>query len=75
MGQVWLTSKEAAEYLGISVPALKQRVYRRQLPAYKLGASTRFLRAELDEIIKAAKVAELEIRLIQKTIWAGKKSN
>lgn len=45
----WLNSREAVEYLRLpSNGALRQLVYRRQIPFCKLGRSLRFSKAELD---------------------------
>jgi excisionase family DNA binding protein len=46
----WLTSKEAAQYLRVSVSSLKMMVYRGQIRVRKLGRRNRFLREELDRL-------------------------
>jgi excisionase family DNA binding protein len=46
----WLTSKEAAQYLRVSVSSLKMMVYRGQVRVRKLGRRNRFLREELDRL-------------------------
>lgn len=43
----WLTSKEAAEYLGITPNALRIWVCRGKLKSYKLG---RFLRFQISDL-------------------------
>lgn len=48
----WLTTKEAAFYLRVSVGQLRNMVYRRQLKAYHLKNRLRFLRSDLDRLIK-----------------------
>lgn len=49
----WLTSSEAAHYLRISISSLKMMVYRGQVRVRKLGRRNRFLREELDRLIKS----------------------
>jgi len=46
----WLTSKEAAQYLRVSMSSLKMMVYRGQIRVRKLGRRNRFLREELDRL-------------------------
>lgn len=51
----WLTSREAVAYLRLpSLGALRQLVYRRQIPYCKLGRSLRFNRAELDRLLESS---------------------
>ncbi len=51
----WLTSREAVAYLRLpSLGALRQMVYRRQIPYCKLGRSLRFNRAELDRLLESS---------------------
>jgi len=47
----WLTSKEAAQYLRVSISSLKTMIYRGQVRAHKLGRRNRFLREELERLI------------------------
>jgi excisionase family DNA binding protein len=49
----WLTAQEAAEFLGITVNALRIRVCRGLIPAYKLGP--RMLRFKLRDLRGAFK--------------------
>lgn len=46
----WLTSKEAAQYLRISISSLKMMIYRGQVRVRKLGRRNRFLKDELDSL-------------------------
>jgi len=48
----WLTTKEAAKYLRVSVSSIKMMVYRGTIRVRKLGRRNRFLREELDRVIK-----------------------
>ncbi len=51
----WLTSSEATVYLRIpSLNALRQLVYRRKIPFYKIGRKLLFNKAELDLFIKSS---------------------
>jgi excisionase family DNA binding protein len=51
----WLTSREAVVYLRLpSVGALRNLVYRRQVPFTKLGRSLRFDREALDRFLDSS---------------------
>ena len=47
----WMTSKEAAKYLGISVKALHNLNSLGRIPYFKLGSRNRYLRNELESLI------------------------
>lgn len=47
----WLTTEEAAEYLKISVPSLRNMTSNGQVPFYKLARRNRYLKAELREML------------------------
>ena len=50
---IWLNSKEAAEYLRISVENLRVKVSRGQIQVHgRLGRSWRFRREELDKLLE-----------------------
>lgn len=50
----WLTSSETTVYLRIpSLNALRQLVYRRKIPFYKMGRRLLFNKAELDLFIQS----------------------
>lgn len=50
---IWLTTKEAAEYLRTSPNLLRKWVYQGRVRAYKLlGKSLRFKKEELDLLFK-----------------------
>lgn len=44
----WMTSKEAAFYLRVSVGQLRNMVWRNQIKSYRIRNRLRFLRSELD---------------------------
>lgn len=48
----WMTSNEAARYLRVSVAQLRNMVYRGQIRSYKLQRNLRFLRSDLDRVLK-----------------------
>ena len=47
----WLTSSEAAEYLGISIARLMNLTSNGKVPYYKLGRSNRYLLSELNALL------------------------
>lgn len=47
----WLKAKDAAEYLGISVEAVRQLGYRGRLNTYSLGKAIYFSREEIDRCL------------------------
>ncbi len=51
---IWMTSKEAAEYLRVSPNNLRVMVYRGVLKPYKLNNRNRFKRDELDKLIESS---------------------
>jgi excisionase family DNA binding protein len=52
----WLTPREAAREMGITLAALYKAVQRRRLTVYRFGRSLRFLRADLKgALTRAAK--------------------
>lgn len=48
----WITTKEAAIYLRVSVGQIRNMVWRGQLVGYKLNNRLRFLKNDLDKIMK-----------------------
>jgi excisionase family DNA binding protein len=48
---LWLTSKEAANYLRISVKFLLNLTSNGRVPYYKFGRSNRYLRSELKSLL------------------------
>ncbi|MCC6953724.1 MAG: helix-turn-helix domain-containing protein [Deltaproteobacteria bacterium] len=65
----WLSTEEAAELLRISVQALRQRCYRGEIPYYKFGRSSRFVRAELEAILLNSKRTIKTLRRLQEVKW------
>jgi excisionase family DNA binding protein len=52
--------RTAAPYLGLSLHALKQRVFRRTVPFVRMGHSIRFDLRELDEWLGAQRVGTVD---------------
>lgn len=50
----WMTSKEAASYIRVSVGQLRNMVWRGQIKCYRLKNRLRFLRSDLDSIVKSS---------------------
>ena len=48
---IWLSTKEAAAYLRLSVGALKNKIYRGEIFPRKFGRLNRFNRKELDRLL------------------------
>jgi excisionase family DNA binding protein len=47
----WMTSKEAASYIRVSVGQLRNMVWRGQIKCYRLKNRLRFLRSDLDKLL------------------------
>ncbi len=48
----WMNAKEAALYVRVSVGQIRNLVWRGQLKSYKIRNRLRFLRADLDRLMK-----------------------
>lgn len=48
----WMNAKEAALYLRVSVGQIRNMVWRGQLKSYKIKNRLRFLRLDLDRLMK-----------------------
>ncbi len=53
---IWLNTKEASEYLRISIGSLKNFVYRGVITPRKLGRLNRFKRDELDRLLESSQL-------------------
>lgn len=51
----WITTEQAADYLGLTVGALRNMTSNGQVPYYKLGKRNRYLVADLRELLLANK--------------------
>ena len=48
----WMNAKEAALYLRVSVGQIRNMVWRGQVKTYKIQNRLRFLRVDLDRLVK-----------------------
>lgn len=48
----WMNTEEAADYLRISVNALRIRIWRKQILAYKFGNRLRFKKSDLNNYMR-----------------------
>lgn len=51
----WMCSKEASDYIGTSEGAIRNKVYRGQIPFYKRWNRLYFRKSEIDALIMASK--------------------
>lgn len=53
----WINAEEAARYLKLSsVGVLRNLVYEKRIPYYKLGRLLRFKISDLDQVIEASRI-------------------
>jgi excisionase family DNA binding protein len=50
----WMTSKEAAFYVRVSVGQLRNMVWRGQVPCHHFRNRLRFLRSDLDQLLNSS---------------------
>lgn len=48
----WITTKEAAQYLRVSVGQIRNMVWRGQLSSHRVNNRLRFLKSDIDKIVK-----------------------
>ncbi len=48
----WMTSQEAAHYLRVSVGQIRNMVWRGEIKSYRFKNRLRFLRSDLDRLVK-----------------------
>jgi excisionase family DNA binding protein len=53
----WISTKDAATYLGVNLRTLYRFIDEGELPAYKFGRVIRLLRSDLDVFIEHARIA------------------
>ncbi|MCX6921867.1 MAG: helix-turn-helix domain-containing protein [Verrucomicrobia bacterium] len=58
MSERWLSVEEIAAHLGVSTDAVYKWIYRKKMPAHKLGRLWKFLASEVDQWIKAGHARE-----------------
>ena len=49
---IWMTTKEAAFYIRVSIGQMRNMVWRGQVNAYRLQNRLRFLKRDLDQLLK-----------------------
>jgi excisionase family DNA binding protein len=54
---IWMTADEVATYLRLSKRVIYNLTSSRCLPVYKLGNRIRFLKSEIDELMRSRKVS------------------
>ncbi len=54
----WLSLEEVAAYLGIKKDTLYKWIYRKHIPAHKVGRLWKFKKEEVDAWIRSAESAE-----------------
>ena len=47
----WLNTPHAAQYLGLSIKALRNKTSNGQVPHYKFGSLNRYLKQDLDDLM------------------------
>ena len=57
MAERWLSVGEIAALLGVSTDAVYKWIYRKRMPAHKLGRLWKFLASEVDQWVKAGRAA------------------
>jgi excisionase family DNA binding protein len=58
---VWLSTKEAAERLGITPRTLYRFIDHGEIPAYRLGRVIRLKQGEVDEFVERSRIAPGEL--------------
>lgn len=53
----WVSTKDAAAYLGVNLRTLYRFIDEGELPAYKFGRVIRLLQSDLDAFIECARIA------------------
>lgn len=52
----WLSTEQAAKYLGVSVSTLRRLYTRRDVPYHRLGSTIRFDPQDLDQMMRLGRV-------------------
>ncbi len=63
----WFTTKQAAEYLGITPRTLYRLIDQGEVPAYRFGRVLRLKGHEVDAFVDGARVAPGELRHLYAT--------
>lgn len=62
-GEYWLNTKEAANYLRLSVAELRNKSSNGKIPYYKLGRSNRYCKSELEALLLKNKRGQHEYKV------------
>ena len=58
MAERWLSVGEISAHLGVSTDAVYKWIYRKKMPAHKVGRLWKFLASEVDQWVKAGHAKE-----------------
>jgi excisionase family DNA binding protein len=58
MAERWLSVEEISAHLGVSSDTIYKWVYRKKMPAHKLGRLWKFLASEVDQWVKGGQAAK-----------------
>ena len=58
MAERWLSVEEISAHLGVSTDAVYKWIYRKKMPAHKVGRLWKFLASEIDQWVKAGRAAK-----------------
>jgi len=70
----WLSTAEAAKYLGISDPTLFRWIRDRRVISYKVGNATRFKREDLDALVERRQTRRMIAEAPEKCDQCGSKA-
>ena len=60
MAERWLSVEEISAHLGVSPDAIYKWVYRKKMPAHKVGRLWKFLASEVDQWVKRGRAGQKE---------------
>lgn len=60
MPERWLSVEEISAHLGVSPDTVYKWVYRKKMPAHKVGRLWKFLASEVDQWVKHGKAGQKE---------------
>jgi excisionase family DNA binding protein len=58
MAERWLSVEEISAHLGVSTDAVYKWIYRKNMPAHKVGRLWKFLASEVDLWVKGGRAAK-----------------
>jgi len=60
MAERWLSVEEISVHLGVSPDTIYKWVYRKKMPAHKVGRLWKFLASEIDQWVKHGRAGQKE---------------